>query len=129
MKNPWKLILPFFLLGFLCGTGAGSWAQRRAAHGMWRKGMDTEGSLKRLTGKLSLDAAQQAAIRPILEARKVKISALHDETMTRFLAIRAAMREEMMKALRPDQRAIYEGLFAKADARYKDMIKNETAPR
>lgn len=125
MTNPWKLVLPAFLLGALAGTFVGVRAQRRAFSRMWQKGMDVEASLKRLTARLSLDSEQQTAVRPILQARRDKISALHDETRTRFLAIRGETKDAMDKVLRPEQRATYDAMAAKADARFKGLLKDE----
>src|SRR5882724_7903220 len=103
MSNPWKLILPSVLLGILVGASGGAFLQRR----MFMRPPDTERILRRLTGKLGLDAGQQTAARAVLEGRKEKMTALRQETMAKSRDIKSAMRDEIKKILRPDQLSTY----------------------
>ncbi|MBI3554437.1 MAG: hypothetical protein HY077_18225 [Elusimicrobia bacterium] len=128
MKAHWKVILPSLLLGILLGAGAGTWAQRKAISRLWHKGPDTERTLKRLTRKLELDSAQQDKVRAALEARRVKLSALRDKTAADFLKIRSTMKADVEKALRPDQRQMYEAIMARVEARHKDIFEHQMPP-
>jgi hypothetical protein len=116
VNNPWKLILPSLLLGFLLGGLGGSWAQRHAFNRL----PDTERALAKLTGKLGLDAAQQTAARAILEERRTKMAALRQDTMAKSREIKLAMRDEIRKILKPEQTAKYDAMSAAADAKMKD---------
>ncbi len=121
MKNPWKLLAPFFLLGFLFGTAVGTMAEKAASKRLWHMGNDCEGALKKMTSKFGLTPDQQTAIRPILEARRTQIAALHDETAAKFLAIRTNTKDQVDKVLTPEQRAKYDAAVVQADSRYKNI--------
>jgi Spy/CpxP family protein refolding chaperone len=123
VKNPWKLLVPFFLLGFLFGSAAGTWADKAATRRLWHMGADTDGALKKMTSKFGLTADQQTALRPILEARRVQIAALHDETMTKFLQIRTTTKTDVDKVLTPEQREKYDASVAQADSKFKKLLK------
>lgn len=124
MRPDWKLLLPVFLAGFLAGAGVCAWTQRKAVDRLWRKGPDVERSLKRLTRKLDLDAAQQAQVKSALEARRDKLAALRQDSLAKFVNIRVAMKAEVAKALRPDQREKYQAMTARWEARHKELSQN-----
>ena len=117
MSAPWKLILPSLLLGIIVGAVGGVWVQRRA----FNRVPDTERTLRRLTGKLGLDKAQQTAVRVVLEERRVKLTALREGSMAKTRGIRLKGRAEIRKLLRPEQQTVYDALMLRVDARHKDM--------
>jgi len=111
MTNPWKIALPSVLLGILLGGLGGAWCQRRA----FKRLPDTERVLRRLTAKLDLDPAQQSSVRTILDDRRTKMEALRQETVAKSREVKSAMRAEIAKILKPEQRAKYEAMMANVD--------------
>jgi len=118
MKIDWRKYAPIFLLGLLLGAAGGSLAQRAAAR-HWKKGPHASRMLEKLGRELQLDAGQKDAAKILLESDRVKFEALHEESLARFQALRAASRAEIRKLLTPEQQAKFDVIAARHEARMK----------
>jgi len=107
------------------GTSAPEW------HG--RKMPSPDQQLQHMTKALNLTADQQAKIKPILEDRQQKMSALmQDNSLSRedrrakFHEIGSSSREQIRAILTPDQQKTMDEMRAKREARWEKK-KGESA--
>ena len=118
MNSSRQAVLVAFLLGCIAGVLAGSRFQKRADHDSWKKGLETQAPLNRLSGELGLDAKQQEAVKAALERRRAEMLALHEQTNARLTEIRGTLRAEIAPILRPDQKQTYEALKKRWDLKH-----------
>lgn len=116
MNVDWKRLAPVFLVGLALGASLGSWAQR-AAFRHYREGSRSERMLKRLSRDLKLDDAQKEAVKAALEAKRREIDALHEQTFSKFAALRLSANAEVRKVLTPEQQKSFDELSARWEAR------------
>lgn len=101
-----------FLAGCIAGVIGGGLLQRRAMR-RWSHGPDTQRLVGRLSRQLSLDDAQQTAVKAALERRRGEMDALHRQTFARMEEIRKGFLDEIQPLLKPDQKERLEKLKAR----------------
>ena len=119
MNPRWKQAAVPFLAGCLAGALAGSHFQKRAFHRFWEHGPESQRVLQKFSRELGLDPKQQEAVKAVLERHREKTMALHKESGAKFEAIRLSLRTDIEPLLNPEQRAKFEAMIVRWDARRK----------
>lgn len=117
MRPEWRQVVPVFVIAFVLGAAAGSWAQRMRGP---RRGLLPPPAAKivaRLSRELALDAGQRGAVLALLEARRPATEALHKETFDKMEVLRRSAQTEIRALLRPDQQAKFDAFSARMEAR------------
>lgn len=98
------LLLCVFLVGGAMGFAAGRMSRTRT---MTTNPMEPHAFVERLEGDLHLDTAQQAAILTIMTQRQGTIDSAWRTLQPRLRATIDSTQMDIMRVLRPDQRARY----------------------
>lgn len=108
MKSDWKAVAGALLAGILIGA-----AVQRAFPPHPPRGR----MVAQLTRKLKLSADQKQKLQSIVEAKRRKMDALHEENKPRVMMIRESAREEIYAILTPEQQARFDEIVARWKAR------------
>jgi hypothetical protein len=114
-----KQFLAVALLAVLLGGGVAlgvvidrTWLRPEA-----REGDRTQRLLARFRDKLGLDAEQERAVGQALRRGRAELDAIRARIEPELTAARKRMRAEVSRVLRPDQRARYEEMVARYEAK------------
>ena len=113
MSRAWRLVLPAVLGGLLAGVWIGARCERSAERRMRREGPRPERMLKMLRRELKLRDDQTAAIRNILESKRLAFQAGRREAEGRMAALRAEIDKEIAPLLDDAQKRRQEELRAR----------------
>ena len=116
MNNPTLKFAAVLILGILLGLAGGAWGFRYFLNHGGAK--DPTGLfLRKLDRELKLSADQKPKVAEILDARKVEMDKLQDETRPKFEAIRKDGLAQIRVLLTVDQAAKFDAMVAKWEKR------------
>ena len=115
----WKQITVAVVIGFLLGSGFGTW-QARQAHPQWGQRspeQKKEWMMGRFIKELKLTDEQKVKVRKILGSSVDQMQALRAEMHPKFQAIRGEMNLEIRTILTPEQLKRFDAMEAKWEVR------------
>ena len=119
MNLQWRQTLPALLLGCLLGLWAGVLLPKAARQ--WRPGApDTGRMLNKFTTELRLDAGQKDAVKAVIDSYREQVKSIHAREEAPLAGLRAAMQDDIMKLLNPEQQRKFLEMQARWTARRKD---------
>jgi hypothetical protein len=117
------LLVAVFLAGGLTG-----WAVSRGADAPPPRGSGPDALTAYLTHRLDLDAAQQDAVRAVLQRHHAEMQAIMSTVRPRLDSLRSTVRAEITAQLTPPQRERYARLLADLEHQRDERTHRDSTP-